>query len=127
MSAFYVNMANLKKQITIVLLGVFILVKISPAYYLDQYLPLLSTENTKSAAISFRAPLPEKFLIRIDKGVIESDTFKAISKVQSSPFPLTLAFLAAFFLFSGITSKINLLNGSFFQTKRYLSHGVLRL
>jgi len=120
-------MANLKKRIIIVFWGVFILIKVSPTYYRDQFLPLLLTGNANSATVSLRIPLPEKFLIRIDKGIIESDAFSTISKIKFSEIPLALTFLATCFLFLGAYKKLHPHNYSFCETRRYLSQRVLRL
>lgn len=125
MSAFYLNMTDLKKQITIVFLGIFILVKISPTYFAEQSLRF--NEMSKSRGTAIRTASHEHFLVSIDKGIIEVDNLKFIPKIKFSG--ILFALISADNRAICITNHENFyfLKYALAETKKYLSLGVLRL
>jgi hypothetical protein len=119
-------MANLKKQITIVFLTIFILVKVSPAYYQYQFLPRQLAGYDSTSAF-FQASHHPNFLIRVYKGVVDNDTFKALPKIKFSGILFGLTFIGACLIFTLPSTRRRPLVSSFCEAKRYIFQGTLRL
>lgn len=120
-------MAKLKKQIAIVFLGVFILIKVSPAYYRDQFLPQRSTGGSNLSSISFRASQHANFLISIQKGIVDNDTFKAIPKIKFSGVLFAMLFLGTYLISLSTSQNFSSFKYTRGETKKYILQGILRL
>jgi len=120
-------MAKLKKLIGLIFLAIFVLIKVSPDYYRDQLLPALSTGNSALVSVHYGTSQNANFLIRIQKGIVENDTFKAIPKIKFSGVIFALMFLGAYLISFGTYQNFLSFKYSICETKKYILQGVLRL
>jgi hypothetical protein len=120
-------MSKLKKLIALVFLAIFVLVKISPDYYRYQLLPALSTGNSALEPIHYGTCQNANFLIRIQKGIVENDTFKIVPEIKFSGFLFALMFLGAYLISPGTYQNLLSFKYSICKTKKYILQSVLRL
>ena len=120
-------MPKLKKIVAIIFLTVFVAVKVSPDYYRDQLLAALSTGNLAPVTAHYRTSRNENLLVRIQKGIVEDNTFKTIPAIKFSGVIFALALLGPCLISSGTYQNFLSLKSAIGKPKKYLLQGVLRL
>jgi len=114
------------RQLTILFLTIFILVKANPYYYRCQYFSTAS-ETDSQLSFSIKAkPDHYNFLIRVQKSIVEENKASILPTVKFSGIPLILFALGGVFIllrcpiYSAITASID-------SQRLCIAYGILRL
>ena len=120
-------MTRIKKQLTIVFLAVFLLIRLSPAYCQAQFLPSFAVRSSILTVKFFRTVSQENFILSVERGIIDTDKFKAIPQIKFSGMLFMLAFAGTFLVCtSRYKVKCNLSYAPQYADK-YILLGALRV
>jgi len=115
----------LKKQLTILLLVLFALIKANPSYYILQYSVVPAIAHSRQQAHFDNTHRTDHLLIKLDKSITESVDSKHVPEIKFAGIPFVLFFLALPVVFCRRTNRI--LSYPFFPTKVCISTCILRL
>jgi hypothetical protein len=127
MPAGSVIMGVLKKQVTIVFLAIFTLIKISPVYYQYQLIPAFGHENVQASIKHVDEPANQNILIRVYKSIVEKNDYIAVPKIIFSGTPFGMFFLEIGLVLLTVLSKFAPSTYPNDNTETYLLHKVFRL
>jgi|GEM_PF-6986368 len=120
-------MGTLKKQVTIVFLAVFTLIKISPVYYRYQLIPALRHGNAKESIKHVDERPNQNIFVRVYKSIVEENDYIAVPKINFSGTPFDMFFLAIGLIFLTAPNKSAPSAYPHDNTQTYLLHKVFRL
>lgn len=120
-------MAKAKKPIALLFLGIFLLVKISPAYCIGGSLFVPAATN---AILRIKAVQPganAAFLMRMDKCVLDSESLSNIPKIKFAGTLFSLPAVSVYLANARQFRPANVVNVSIYPTRKYLALGILRI
>jgi hypothetical protein len=120
-------MGTLKKQVTIVFLAVFTLIKVSPVYYRYQLIPAPAHESAKESVRHVAERPNQNFLVRVYKSIVQKNNYIAVPKINFSKTPFDMFLLAIGLILLTAPNKSAPSAYPHDNTQTYLLHKVFRL
>ncbi|HVS92442.1 MAG TPA: hypothetical protein VHE59_10435 [Mucilaginibacter sp.] len=102
----YSNNDHLEKTFTVLLLVIFLLIKISPSYYICQYESAFTRAKKFEHAHLRGADSQSKYLVRVDKSIVEQIDRFTVPDIKFTGIPFVVFFIGG--LFVTLTSVFSL-------------------
>jgi len=97
----YSEKDRLPKQVTILFLAIFFLVKANPYYYQCQYFPTLPGTHSVQTISTNEKSNHQAFLVRVQKSIVEEQPGSFIPAIKFSGIPLLIFAFGLFTLIYG--------------------------
>ena len=120
-------MGTLKKQVTIVFLAIFTLIKISPVYYRYQLIPAFEHENITGFVRHVDERTNQNIFVRVYTSIVEENDYITVPKINFSGIPFDIFFLGIGVIILTAFSKVAPPISPNDNTETYVLHKVFRL